>query len=123
MVHKTSIIPGLSKFLDNAVLSQYPPTSLKRIVAAGALALYLQHNTNIVDTIVSNPMFSGLGVSNDAGMINIEALRDVYKAEIQKAGFLRIPFPIIGNVDFNSDDIDTLYNDIVSIDASSPRSA
>ena len=40
MVHKTSIIPGLSQFLDNTVLSHYPPTSIKRIVAAGAIALY-----------------------------------------------------------------------------------
>jgi hypothetical protein len=123
MVHKSSIIPGLSKFLDTSVLSQYPPTSLKRILSAGALALYLQQNSSIVDSITNNPMFSGLGISTDTGMIDIEALRDVYKNEINKAGFLRISFPIIGNVDFTSDDLDTLCRTIMSIDASSSAQA
>jgi hypothetical protein len=34
MVHKTYILPGVSDFVDTAVLAQYPPTSIKRIVAA-----------------------------------------------------------------------------------------
>jgi hypothetical protein len=123
MVHKSNIIPGLSKFLDNNVLSHYPPTSLKKILAAGALALYLKQNTKIVDSIINNPMFSSFGVSTEDGMINLEMLRDVYKQEISKAGFLRITFPIIGNVDFTADDLDSLYNAIMSIDPATPVQA
>ena len=117
MVYKSDIIPGLSKFLDTAVLAQYPPTSLKRIVAAGGAALYLQQNSNIVDTIISNPLFHGLGVVTDDGMINIELIRDILKREIMKAGYMRIKFPILGNVDFTPDDMDTLYSMIVSVSA------
>jgi hypothetical protein len=123
MVHKSSIIPGLSKFLDNNVLAHYPPTSLKRIIAAGALALYLKQNTSIIDSIINNPMFSSLKVSTAEGMIDLESLRDVYKNEINKAGFLRINFPIIGNVDFTADDLDALYNAILSIEAPTPVQA
>lgn len=115
MVHKTDIIPGLSKFIDESVLSHYPPTSLKRIAAAGAFAIYLKRNTSIVDTIVSNPLFSGLGVVTSDGMVDLELLRDIYKEEITKAGFLRIHFPILGDVDFTKDDVDTLYRNIVAI--------
>lgn len=115
MVHKTDIIPGLSKFLDESVLSHYSPTSLKRIAAAGAFAIYLKQNTSIVDTIINNPLFAGLGVVNSEGMIDIELLRDIYKEEISKAGFLRIHFPILGDVDFTKDDVDTLYRNIVAI--------
>jgi hypothetical protein len=118
MIHKSYVIPGLSNFLDTAVLSHYAPTSIKRIVAAGAIALYLKQNNNIVDTIINNPMFEGLGVSNKDGMIDLDILRDVYKNEVNKAGYLRIHFPILGDVDFTSDDIDTLYKCITS--ASSP---
>lgn len=117
MVHKSDIIPGLSKFLDTAVLSQYPPTSIKRIIAAGALALYLQQNSGLVESIISNPLFHGLGVATDDGMINIELIRDVLKHEITKAGYMRINFPMLGNVDFTSEDMDTLYSTIVSISA------
>jgi hypothetical protein len=117
MVHKTSIIPGLSNFLDTAVLSHYAPTSLRRIAAAGAIAIYLNRNSQIVDTIITNPLFEGLGVSTPEGMIDLDIIRDVYKNEINKAGFLRIHFPILGDVDFTSDDIDTLYKCIISINS------
>ena len=114
MVHKTYIIPGLSEFIDTTVLSHYPPTSIKRIIAAGAISLYLNQNQTIVDTIVNNPMFNGLKVSTAEGMIDIETLRDIYKKEINKAGYLRIHFPLLGDVDFTSDDVDTLYRCIMS---------
>jgi hypothetical protein len=115
MVHKSYIIPGLSNFIDTSVLSHYPPTSIKRIISAGAISLYLNQNQKIVDTIISNPLFNGLGVSTNEGMIDLDTLKEVYKKEIQKAGFLRIHFPILGDVDFTSDDVDTLYRCIISM--------
>jgi hypothetical protein len=118
MVHKSSIIPGLSQFLDMNVLSHYPPTSIKRIIAAGALALYLKQSTSLVDTLISNPLIAKMGVANNAGMIDIETLRDTYKNEIAKAGFMRIHIPMLGDIDFTADDLDTLYNCIVSVDSS-----
>ena len=119
MVHKSSIIPGLSQFLDNSVLAHYPPTSMKRIIAAGAVALYLKQNSNIVDQIISNPIISALGVSNSNGMVDLDALRDVYKNEIAKAGFMRIHFPILGDVDFTSEDIELLHKCIMNADTTS----
>lgn len=114
MVHKTYILPGVSDFVDTAVLAQYPPTSIKRIVAAGAIALYLKQNQNIIDVILSNPIISALGVTRADGLVDLETVRDIYKAEITKAGFLRIHFPILGDVDFTADDVDTLYKCIMS---------
>ena len=40
-----------------------------------------------------------------------------YKNEISKAGFMRIHFPIIGDVDFTPDDIDALYKCITAVSA------
>ena len=96
-------------------------TSIKRIVAAGAIALYLQQNNSIVDNIINNPLVSGLGLSTDAGMVNIETLRDIYKQEVQKVGFMRLRVPLLGDIDFTSDDIDTLYNCIVSVNCSATQ--
>lgn len=120
MVHKTTIIPGLTTFVDNNVLAHYPPTSLKRILAAGAIALYLNRNSDMVDRLLNNPLISNLGVSTSDGMIDIDLIRDVYKSEIAKAGFLRIHFPIIGDVDFTSDDVDVLHRCIMAISAPNP---
>lgn len=114
MVHKSSLIPGLSKFIDNSILSQYPPTSMKRILGAGALALYLNQNGNSIDS-----MIDALGLITPDNMVKIESARDVFKNEISKAGFMRIHFPIIGDVDFSAEDVDKLYQDILSIDSQS----
>lgn len=123
MVHKADIIPGLSKFIDVNVLSQYPPTSLKRIAAAGAIALYLKKNNNVIDSILNNPLFSSLHISTDDGMVDLDILRDIYKDEINKAGFMRIHFPMLGDVDFTPDDVDALYNAITSVSPPAPINA
>jgi hypothetical protein len=124
MVHKSSVIPGLSKFIDNNILSQYPPTSIKRILASGAIAIYLNRNSNIVDQIIANPLIAGLGVTDEKGMIDLDTLRIVYKDEVQKAGFVRLHIPIIGDVDFTAQDIDELYKYIVEAgNASTPTLA
>jgi hypothetical protein len=110
MVHKSNIIPGLSKFIDSDILSQYPPTSVKRIVGAGAAALFLKNNESKIYSLLN-----GLGIAKEDNMIDIESARDILKSEISKAGFMRISFPVIGDVDFTSEDIDTLYRYIISI--------
>lgn len=110
MIHKSNIIPGLSKFIDTDILSQYPPTSMKRIFGAGAAALFLKNNEAKIDSILST-----LGLISQDNMVNIESMRDILKSEISKAGFMRMSLPMIGDIDFNSDDIDNLYKYIVSI--------
>lgn len=112
MVHKTSLIPGLSKFIDSSILAQYPPTSMKRIIGAGALSLYLNQSNGSIDNFLS-----ALGLVSDDNMVKLESARDVLKNEITKAGFMRIHLPILGDVDFTSEDVDKLYQDILSIDA------
>jgi hypothetical protein len=110
MVHKSSIIPGLSKFIDENVLAHYAPTSMKRILMAGGVSLYLKQNEGIVDTLTSNPLFAGLGVVHPNGMIDIDPLKDVLKNEIKKAGFMRLTFPVVGDIDFTVEDVDSLYH-------------
>lgn len=117
MVHKSSIIPGLSNFLDQTVLSHYPPTSMKRIAMAVGLSLYLKNNEKLLDNLLNNPLFAGLQISTAEGNIMLEPLRDALKSEISKAGFMRVTIPIAGDVDFTPDDVDTLYkliNDVGS---------
>jgi hypothetical protein len=113
MVHKSSVLPGLSKFIDESVLSHYPATSMKRILMAGAVSLYLKKNEGIVDTLTSNPLFSGIGVVHDNGMVELEPLRDTLKSEINKVGFMRLTLPMVGDIDFTTEDVDSLYKYIM----------
>jgi hypothetical protein len=121
MVHKSSFIPGLSRFIDESVLSHYPATSMKRILMAGAVSIYLKQSDNMIDTLANNPLVSSLGVMSSEGNVNIEVLRDALKSEIQKAGFMRLTIPMIGDVDFTSEDVDTLYKFIVEADSNTTK--
>lgn len=113
MVHKSSVLPGLSKFIDESILSHYPATSMKRILMAGAVSLYLKKNEGIVDTLTSNPLFNGIGVVHDNGMVDLEPLRDTLKSEINKVGFMRLTLPMVGDIDFTTEDVDSLYKYIM----------
>jgi hypothetical protein len=116
MVHKSSVIPGFSKFIDESVLSHYPATSMKRILMAGAVSLYLKQNESMIDTIANNPLFAGLGVMTSDGNIDLDPLRDALKSEIKKAGFMRLSLPVIGDIDFTTEDVDTLYRQIMEVE-------
>jgi hypothetical protein len=109
MVHKSSLLPGVSKFIDENILAHYPATSMKRILMAGAVSLYLKQNEGIVDTLTSNPLLAGLGVVHENGMIDIDTVRDTLKSEVNKAGFMRLSLPMIGDIDFTTEDVDALY--------------
>ena len=119
MVHKSSIIPGLSRFIDESILVHYPPTSIKRILIASGISLYLSGNEQVVDRLLANPIFSTLGVSNSNGMIDIDKVRNAVRPEVEKAGFMRITVPVMGDIDLTVDDIDTLYRYITEVSNSS----
>lgn len=119
MVHKSSIIPGLSRFIDESILVHYPPTSMKRILIASGISLYLSGNEQVVDTLLANPILSTLRVSNSNGMIDIDKVRNAVRPEVEKAGFMRITVPVMGDIDLTVDDIDTLYRYIIEASNSS----
>lgn len=118
MVHKSSLIPAFSKFIDENILSHYPATSMKRILMAGGISLYMKQNEGIIDTIANNPLFAGLGVVTEDGLVDIDKLKDTLKCEINKAGFMRLSIPLIGDIDFTTEDVDTLYRNILQVNDS-----
>jgi hypothetical protein len=117
MVHKSSLIPGLSKFIDENILAHYPPTSMKRILMAGAVSLYLKKGSTIIDSLMSNPIFTTLGVVDSNGMIDVETMREVLKQEVSKAGCIKLNIPFVGEIDFTSDDVESLYRLIKSAES------
>jgi hypothetical protein len=113
MVHRSSLIPGFSKFIDENILAHYPATSMKRILMAGAVSLYLKQGEGLVDSLLSNPLITTLGVAKSDGMVDIETIRDTLKQEVNKAGFMRVSIPMVGDIDFTPEDVDALYKFIV----------
>ena len=121
MVHKSSLIPGFSRFIDENVLSHYSPTSMKRVLMAGAITLYLKNGETLVDTLTNNPLVSVLNVVHNNDMIDLDVIRDTLKDQIKQAGFMRLSIPMVGDIDFTTEDIDALYRFIV--EANSTRTS
>lgn len=114
MVHASSVIPGLSNFLDSVVLSQFPPTSPKRIISAGLLSLALKNADSFLEALMQSPMIKALGVVKENNLIDIDALKMVLREQISKVGVMRVTIPFIGNIDFTTEDVESLYRYIVS---------
>lgn len=113
MVQRSSLIPGISKFIDENVLAQYPANSMKRILMAGAVSLYLKQNERAIESLISSPAFTGFGVVREGNLIDLDPVRDVLRSEINKAGFMRVSIPFVGNIDFTPEDVDAVYKAIV----------
>lgn len=122
MIHRSSIIPGFSKFIDENILAHYPATSMKRILMAGAISLYLKQGESLVDTLISNPLVTNLGIVKQDGMIDIDTVKETLKKEINKAGFMRVSIPMIGDIDFTPEDADALYKFILEANTMSTQS-
>lgn len=122
MIHRSSIIPGFSKFIDENILAHYPATSMKRILMAGAISLYLKQGESLVDTLISNPLVTNLGIVKQDGMIDIDIVKETLKNEINKAGFMRVSVPMVGDIDFTPEDADALYKFILEANTMSTQS-
>lgn len=122
MIHRSSIIPGFSKFIDENILAHYPATSMKRILMAGAISLYLKQGESLVDTLISNPLVTNLGIVKQDGMIDIDTVKETLKNEINKAGFMRVSVPMVGDIDFTPEDADALYKFILEANTMSTQS-
>lgn len=122
MIHRSSIIPGFSKFIDENILAHYPATSMKRILMAGAISLYLKQGESLVDTLISNPLVTNLGIVKQDGMIDIDIVKETLKKEINKAGFMRVSIPMVGDIDFTPEDADALYKFILEANTMSTQS-
>ncbi len=118
LVHKSSLIPGFSKFIDENVLSHYAPTSMKRILMATAVSLYLKNGETLIDTLTNSSLVSGLNVVNNNSMIDIDVIRDALKEQIKQVGFMRLSLPMAGDIDFTTDDVDALHKCIVEANTS-----
>lgn len=123
MVQKCSLIPGISKFIDENVLAQYPVNSMKRILMAGAISLYLKQHEGTIESLISNPLVTGLGVVKNSGLIDLDPVRDVLREEINKAGFMRLSIPFVGNIDFTPEDVDAVYKSIIEANTQFVHSA
>lgn len=100
------VIQGIVNYADNEVMAKLP-TSGKWVMGT---AMYLASNKahNVVDVLSTNVVAKMLGIVDDEGMIDTDALISAMKEAASKYGNLSVDVPMIGRLTFSSSDIDNL---------------
>ena len=104
MVSKEKVCAGISNYLDREIMPHLPP--VKAIAAGTAAALYLRQLPALMDKIPRS-----MGISDDSGNVDLEAIRDVLSAKITDT--VPVDIPMIGRMTFDKSEVDKLYRYIM----------
>ena len=105
MVTYEQVINGLTKFIDNEIISQLSGNQ-KILLGIGA-GVALRKGENLYNGLKNNSMIKMLGIINE-DKIDIETLYEEAKKQATKE-VIRVEIPMIGTLKLNEDDIEKLY--------------
>lgn len=100
------VINGLISYADNEIMNKLP-TSGKWIMGT-AIGLASNKVSNVVDSLVNNSIVKMMGIVDDDGRIDTEALIEAMKMSADKYGKITFDVPMVGKLTFSSADIDSL---------------
>lgn len=102
------VINGLINYADNEVMGKLPTSG--KWVAGTAIGIASQKASNVIDALRNNAVVKMLGIVDDEGCIDVDALISALKASADKYGRFSVSVPLIGNMTFSSSDVDSLKN-------------
>lgn len=105
MVTYEQVINGLTKFIDNEIISQLSGNQ-KILLGIGA-GVALRKGENLYNGLKNNSMIKMLGIINE-DKIDIETLYEEAKKQATKE-VIRVEIPMIGILKLNEEDIEKLY--------------
>ena len=117
MVNTAQIKRGLASFADDEILNKIPGGTLKKTLIGAAVGLYITNLEKNLAGISKSPFVSALGVIDDAGGVDLDALTDAIKKNIPEIG-VHIDLDVmgfhLGDMTLHRSDIDSLRTHILS---------
>ena len=112
MVTISQVKRGLLNYADIEILSKMP-SGFKKIAVGAALSLYV----GSLDNIMGHPIIKTLGIIDQDGYVNVDALADSIKSNIPEVG-AKIDIDVVGihlgDMILRRDDIDMIKSAIMS---------
>lgn len=102
------VVNGVINYADNEIINSLPTTG-KWLVGAG-LGIMTAKMNELIDSLVSNPMIKMMGIVDDEGLFDVDLIMDNLKGSANKYGKMTVQIPLVGNLTFNENDIDSLRN-------------
>lgn len=112
MVTKETLKNGVLTYIDSEIIPHLPSPGRWGV---GALIVLLTPKYDMLyDNLVNTPMMHTLGIIDEQGLVNSDALVDALSASAEKYGKMTVSFPVIGTLSFSKEDVDKLKQYIKS---------
>ena len=105
---------GAAAYIEQEIISKIG--GWQKWVAGAAVSMALNRADGIFDTLKDNPAIKLLGIIDDSGNIDIEALYAEFKRQAQR-GPISFDVPMIGKLTLNESDVDKIYANIKGVSA------
>lgn len=100
------VVRGLISYADNEVMAKLPVSG--KWIMGTAVGLAANKTSNIIDTLKNNTVVNMLGIMDENGNMDVDALINAMREAADKYGKLTVQVPMIGSLTFSSADIDKL---------------
>lgn len=111
MYNYEKVVNGLTKYIDTEIVNKVP--GWKRWILGSGIGIMMSNATNIFDQLKKNDFIKLLDLIDSNNNINVEIIYKELKKQAQK-GSVNIELPMIGSFVLNEQDVDKLYNIIIS---------
>lgn len=112
MVTISQVKRGLLNYADIEILSKMP-SGIKKIAVGAALSLYV----NSIDNVMAHPVIKTLGIIDENGYVNVDALADAVRGNIPEVG-AKVDIDVLGihlgDMILRREDIDMIKSAIMS---------
>lgn len=107
MVSIDKIEQGIANYLDGELMPQLQSNGWEKVLVGTAASLAIRKTGAIVAGYKDHKLVKMLGIMDDKGNVDVDALAMELKKNIPKDGF-SVDIPIIGTMTFHKDDVDKL---------------
>lgn len=109
-VHINKVVSGVCCYIDNFLANEYADNELLKVIYGAGAAIYIKNNVPKYAKAIE-----ALGIYNpDTEMVDIDSIKDEIASRIGTDGITITKKPI-GKLTFMKEDIDELYDIIMSI--------
>ena len=105
---------GAAAYIEQEIIAKID--GWQKWVAGAAVSMALNRADGIFDVLKQNPAIKLLGVIDDSGNIDIEALYTEFKRQAQR-GPISFDVPMVGRLTLNESDVDKIYANIKGVTA------
>ena len=107
MVTFTQVKTGVAKYITDEIVSKMD--SWKKWVFGAGVSVAIARSDEIFAALRNNEFVKMLGVVDENGMIDIDAVYRAFKEQAESSSPISIDIPAIGKITLSAGDVDMLY--------------